>query len=149
MRDTQFDSRTADKFVARLPDGLRAKIEAIANTSDRSMNAVFIQAVRQYIDGQKRQELLLDALANAAVSGTAGIPVVAESMHIDERVRMAVDANRYRWLRDGALGTGSANVPMVRIGMGEPVGGADLDLVVDAVALNWPMLDEFDEEVVA
>lgn len=103
MSTNQYDSRTADKFVARLPDGLRAKIEAIANTSDRSMNAVFIQAVRQYIDGQKRQELLLDALANAAVSGTAGIPAVTDSMHIDERVRMTADAKRYRHLRDRAL----------------------------------------------
>ncbi|WP_311775946.1 Arc family DNA-binding protein [Pseudomonas baetica] len=90
MRDTQFDSRTADKFVARLPDGLRAEIEAIANASDRSMNAVFVQAVRQYTDGQKRQQLLLDALANAATS----------SMHIDVRVQMAANARRYEWLRD-------------------------------------------------
>lgn len=90
MRDTQFDSRTADKFVARLPDGLRAEIEAIANSSDRSMNAVFVQAVRQYTDSQKRQQLLLDALANAATS----------SMHIDDRVQMAANARRYEWLRD-------------------------------------------------
>jgi len=90
MRDTQFDSRTADKFVARLPDGLRAEIEAIANSSDRSMNAVFVRAVRQYTDSQKRQQLLLDALANAATS----------SMHIDDRVQMAANARRYEWLRD-------------------------------------------------
>lgn len=61
----QYDSRTADKFVVRLPDGLRANIEAAANTADRSMNSVFVQAVRQYLDGQNRQALLLDALANA------------------------------------------------------------------------------------
>lgn len=90
MRDTQFDSRTADKFVARLPDGLRAEIEAIANSSDRSMNAVFVQAVRQYTDGQKRQQLLLDALASAAFPAP----------HIDDRVRMAANARRYEWLRD-------------------------------------------------
>lgn len=63
MSHTQFDSRTADKFVARLPDGLRAEIEAIATSSDRSMNSVFVQAVRQYLDNQHRQELLLEALA--------------------------------------------------------------------------------------
>ncbi|RDL24137.1 Arc family DNA-binding protein [Pseudomonas jessenii] len=90
MSTTKSDSRTADKFVARLPDGLRAEIEAIANGSDRSMNAVFVQAVRQYTDGQKRQQLLLDALANAATS----------SMHIDDRVQMAANARRYEWLRD-------------------------------------------------
>ena len=66
MSANQYDSRTADKFVVRLPDGLRADIEAAANASDRSMNSVFIQAVRQYLEGQNRQALLLGALASAA-----------------------------------------------------------------------------------
>jgi len=131
MSTTDYDSRTTDKFVVLLPDGLRAEIEAAANASDRSMNSVFVQAVRQYLDGQNRQQILLDVLASTVTtplrvsettqnpgSLTTDIPVVTETMHIDERVRLAVDANRYRWLRDGALGTGSANVPMVRIGMG-------------------------------
>lgn len=65
MSTSQYDSRTADKFVVRLPEGLRAGIEAAANAADRSMNSVFVQAVRQYLDGQNRQTLLLDALANA------------------------------------------------------------------------------------
>ena len=65
MSATQYDSRTADKFVVRLPDGLRTDIEAAANAADRSMNSVFVQAVRQYLDGQNRQALLLDALASA------------------------------------------------------------------------------------
>ena len=65
MSINQYDSRTADKFVVRLPDGLRADIEAAANTADRSMNSVFVQAVRQYLDGRNRQALLLDALASA------------------------------------------------------------------------------------
>lgn len=90
MSSANYDSRTADKFVVRLPDGLRADIEAAATADDRSMNSVFIQAVRQYLDGQNRQQLLLDALANAATS----------SMHIDDRVQMAANARRYEWLRD-------------------------------------------------
>lgn len=65
MSNNQYDSRTADKFVVRLPDGLRADIEAAANATDRSMNSVFVQAVRQYLDGQNRQTLLLDALESA------------------------------------------------------------------------------------
>ena len=68
MSINQYDSRTADKFVVRLPDGLRADIEAAASAADRSMNSVFVQAVRQYLDGQKRQTLLLDALACATTS---------------------------------------------------------------------------------
>ncbi|SCZ13215.1 Arc family DNA-binding protein [Pseudomonas sp. NFACC37-1] len=95
MSSPNYDSRTADKFVARLPDGLRAEIEAAAAADDRSMNSVFVQAVRQYLDGQKRQQLLLDALAHMVMTPTA-----SASMHIDDRVRMAANAKRYEWLRD-------------------------------------------------
>ncbi|QYM99543.1 Arc family DNA-binding protein [Pseudomonas protegens] len=63
----QYDSRTADKFVVRLPEGLRAQVEQSAGTSDTSMNTVFIQALRQYLDNQGRQQVLLDALAAAYV----------------------------------------------------------------------------------
>jgi predicted transcriptional regulator len=68
MSATDYDSRTADKFVVRLPDKLRAEIEAAANAGDRSMNSVFVQAVRQYLDGQNRQQILLDALANTVTT---------------------------------------------------------------------------------
>lgn len=70
MTSTQYDSRTADKFVVRLPDGLRAGIEAASNAGDRSMNSVFVQAVRQYLDGQNRQQILLDALASTVTTPT-------------------------------------------------------------------------------
>lgn len=83
MSTSNYDSRTADKFVVRLPDGLRAEIEAAANASDRSMNSVFVQAVRQYLDGQNRQQILLDALAY-----TVTTPVKSRPMHIDDRVKM-------------------------------------------------------------
>ena len=75
MTTNQYDSRTADKFVVRLPDGLRADIEAAATADDRSMNSVFIQAVRQYLDKQNRQDLLLDSLARAA--GSEEVPHAA------------------------------------------------------------------------
>lgn len=60
----QYPSRLADKFVVRLPDGLRSEIQGAADHSDTSMNTVFVQAVRQYLDGQQRQQLLLDALSH-------------------------------------------------------------------------------------
>lgn len=73
MSATDYDSRTADKFVVRLPYGLRADIEAAANASDRSMNSVFVQAVRQYLDGQNRQQIFLDVLANTVTTPIRGI----------------------------------------------------------------------------
>ena len=95
MNSPNYDSRTADKFVVRLPDGLRADIEAAANADDRSMNSVFVKAVRQYLDGQNRQQILLDVLAN-----TVTTLITADATHIDDRVRMAANAKRYEWLRD-------------------------------------------------
>ncbi|WP_277592945.1 hypothetical protein [Pseudomonas chlororaphis] len=70
-------------------------------------------------------------------------PVITDPMHIDDRVRMAANARRYEWLRDGALSTGSANVPMVRIGVGDPIGGKALDSAVDAAATDWPVVDDW------
>lgn len=47
---------------------------------------------------------LLDKVKSAEVFGSpsliAEIPVVTDSMHIDDRVRMAANAKRYEWLRD-------------------------------------------------
>lgn len=126
MSTKQFDSRTADKFVARLPDGLRAEIEAIALSSDRSMNAVFVQAIREYTDGQKRQQLLLDALANAVAQKTA----VLDLMHIDDRVRLAANARRYEWLRDRRIIEDPDTDILVMAG-DSYFTGAELDKIVD------------------
>lgn len=95
MSATDYDSRTADKFVVRLPDGLRDEVEVLAHFDDRSMNSVIVQAIRNHVAGNKRQELLLSALEASAEAGQAkqstGIPAVSDSMHIDDRVRMIGD----------------------------------------------------------
>lgn len=63
----RYDSRTADKFVVRLPDDMRADVEALAAFEDRSMNSVIVQAIRNHLDFNRRQELLLDALRDASM----------------------------------------------------------------------------------
>ncbi|MFK3973738.1 CopG family ribbon-helix-helix protein [Pseudomonas sp. NPDC087358] len=60
------ESRSVPKFVVRLPDDLRDRIDDAACAADCSMNTIFVRAVRQYLDGQQRQDLLLDALARAS-----------------------------------------------------------------------------------
>lgn len=65
MAEHIYSSRAAEKFVVRLPDGLRAQVDELANESHCSMNTVFVRAVEQYLDGQKRQQALLDALTAA------------------------------------------------------------------------------------
>ncbi|WP_338137210.1 Arc family DNA-binding protein [Pseudomonas veronii] len=135
MSATDYDSRTADKFVVRLPDGLRAEIEATANASDRSMNSVFVQAVRQYLDGQNRQQILLDALASAVIN-----PITTESLHIDDRVKMAADARRYRQLRDRARIEDADNDLLVLRG-DTYLTGDELDREIDT-ALRLARLEE-------
>jgi len=57
-----YDSRTADKFVVRLPDGMRDQVNAAATADDRSMNSLIVKAIREYLDLQQRQQVLLGAL---------------------------------------------------------------------------------------
>ncbi|WP_257474548.1 Arc family DNA-binding protein, partial [Pseudomonas aeruginosa] len=61
-------SRDMDKFVVRLPDGLRAEVEAEAKRDERSMNSVVIIALREYLHGQQQKRALLNALTKAAGS---------------------------------------------------------------------------------
>ncbi|HBP4637228.1 TPA: Arc family DNA-binding protein [Pseudomonas aeruginosa] len=58
-------SRDMDKFVVRLPDGLRAEVEAEAKRDERSMNSLIVVALREYLHGQRRKQALLDALTTA------------------------------------------------------------------------------------
>ncbi|AYZ56530.1 Arc family DNA-binding protein [Pseudomonas aeruginosa] len=59
-------SRDMDKFVVRLPDGLRAEVEAEAKRDSRSMNSLIVVALREYLHGQRRKQALLNALTAAA-----------------------------------------------------------------------------------
>lgn len=43
-------SRTADKFVIRLPDGMRERVAARAKLGHTSMNTLCIQAIEQMLD---------------------------------------------------------------------------------------------------
>lgn len=44
------ESRIADKFVVRMPDGMRPKIAAIAQGNHRSMNAEIIITLEKLVD---------------------------------------------------------------------------------------------------
>ncbi|WP_434574987.1 Arc family DNA-binding protein [Pseudomonas sp. Z3-6] len=68
----RYDSRTADKFVVRLPGDMRADVEALAVFEDRSMNSVIVQAIRNHLDCNRRQGLMLDALADALERAVPG-----------------------------------------------------------------------------
>ena len=52
------NSRTADKFVIRLPDGVRSRVEDAAKADHTSMNTFFVQAVEEKLARPTRQALL-------------------------------------------------------------------------------------------
>lgn len=55
-------SRLADKFVIRLPEGMRKGVEEFAIEHNSSMNSEIVLAIAKYLDNQARQELLINAL---------------------------------------------------------------------------------------
>jgi hypothetical protein len=81
-------------------------------------------------------------IAGASDRDMVSLPI-DEEFCIESHAHMALNDLRYRWLRDHALQTGNANVPMVRIGLGNPLGGFDLDVEVDRAVLDWPDNDEW------
>lgn len=62
-RPARKSSRDADKFVVRLPDGMRSQITDVSQADERSMNSFFITAVRNELAGRQEQALLLESLA--------------------------------------------------------------------------------------
>lgn len=76
------------------------------------------------------------AVITAASQGDLVSPALErEALNIDEHVRMAADARRYRWLRDQALSTHSGHTPAVfdrAGGIGTLRVGEDLDQRIDA-----------------
>lgn len=59
------NSRTADKFVVRMPDGVRDRVDAAAELDHISMNTFVVQAIEEKLARAKRQGLPLDALEQA------------------------------------------------------------------------------------
>lgn len=78
MQRFEGGSRGADKFVVRFPGDMRSEVERAAVESDTSMNTIVIRALRMYLHGQERQELLLDALAKATATAHETAQVTQE-----------------------------------------------------------------------
>lgn len=75
-------SRTADKFVLRMPDGMRDRVEGLAETNHRSMNAEIIRRLERSffttdLVAQQNQliahlQATIDTLCKTAISEGAG-----------------------------------------------------------------------------
>lgn len=59
-------------------------------------------------------------------------------LRIDDWIATVANAQRYEWLRDRALQSGDANVPMVRCGLGSPVAAELLDSWLDHAMETYP-----------
>lgn len=57
------DSRTADKFVVRLPDDMRARILSRSRAEHRSMNSFIIRALRTALDSDEQSSVREETLA--------------------------------------------------------------------------------------
>ncbi|WP_288659497.1 MULTISPECIES: Arc family DNA-binding protein [Pseudomonas] len=66
-------SRTADKFIVRLPEGLRSRILTKAYNRHESMNTLIIKALERYLDQEDKFEVLLDTLAKQAEANQSPI----------------------------------------------------------------------------
>lgn len=65
------DSRTADKFVLRLPNGLRGDISTWASSNERSMNSEIIHRLKRSItldQVQEEQAEMIRVLLNQVVT---------------------------------------------------------------------------------
>jgi predicted transcriptional regulator len=71
MANPAYTSSTADKFVVRLPDGMRKAVEDLAGDNHSSMNTEIIRAIEAHLEGQARQKLLLDALHAQLIAAKA------------------------------------------------------------------------------
>lgn len=89
------------------------------------------------VEGDLQFSDINDAMRYMAEKGQ---PAFCKALDIDEHVRMAADARRYRWLRDQALTTGSGFTPVVR-DRADMAGvarvGEDLDQRIDSAIRNF------------
>lgn len=62
LKQAVYSSRTADKFVVRLPDGMREQIAEVARNHHRSMNSEIIARLEQSLiqEGALGEELSMN-----------------------------------------------------------------------------------------
>ena len=83
-------NRESDKFIVRLPDGMRERIKAAAEANNRSMNAEIVATLeREYPAPRSSDEFLRDVMAHL------------DSLPAEERPRKLESMIRYlEWPTD-------------------------------------------------
>lgn len=65
MSNDAYNSRTADKFVLRLPEGMRSRVNVEATDTHVSMNTYMIQSIAMRLEKEARLDMLIKLLENA------------------------------------------------------------------------------------
>lgn len=65
MSNDAYNSRTADKFVLRLPEGMRSRVNVESTDSHVSMNTYMIQSIAMRLEKEARLDMLIKLLENA------------------------------------------------------------------------------------
>lgn len=60
-----------DKYVVRLPDGMRSDVEKLAKECGISMNTAIVEAIQIHLTIKEREKLLLNALQERLPLGSA------------------------------------------------------------------------------
>lgn len=75
-----FNSRTADKFVVRLPDGMREQIADIAKVHHRSMNSEIIARLETSL-AEESQAAAIQVDASSLTAGEKQLIKAFRNMH--------------------------------------------------------------------
>ena len=71
MAKTPFPSDQHDKFMLRLPDGMRDRIKAAADANGRSMNAEIVACLNAASPARNAHEILLDQMVKSGLVSAA------------------------------------------------------------------------------
>jgi hypothetical protein len=88
--------QTADKFIVRLPDGLRDEIKEAAHTNCRSMNSEIVDRLTGGTGGPQalRDKFAIQALP-AIIAATSAGQHVPQMLEGETHIRFAMARNAY------------------------------------------------------
>ena len=78
MKQAPYSSRTADKFVVRLPDGMRERIGEVARSHRRSMNSEIIARLHAEVVRMMALPEMRERLAEQGLEPVGSSPAEAD-----------------------------------------------------------------------
>lgn len=110
LKQAIYSSRTADKFVVRLPDGWRERIAEFARANHRSMNSHIITYIEACLKLEEEGRFdLLETLTNWDKAEPNGAIMVAQGPMVPFAINIPVMFEGHVWLvvklnvEDGAV----------------------------------------------